>query len=267
MSQDPVWWDDRHLNQSQHTAVVETLFDYVVGVFPHNGAAPATGTLVTWKDRPFVLTASHVLEGVRLNEVRFYTRDVGPIVRIGPEEALRKYGPPRRAGERFDIRGVAAESNQHRDDLVILELSSLAGVSRYARFYHLVDKPLALTDGTTVLTMGYAEDSSVAIAPGRRGIAATDDFATFSSTLNARTDLHSSYDSARQFLLPFTRLEDGIEPHGMSGAGAWSNSNPLGQLWAAHPVLVGVVSRWHRAPNLLQITNLDSVLELFRQIE
>jgi hypothetical protein len=263
---DSVWWDDIHVSEGQRLAIQEAFFSYVVGVFGPGGTNPATGTLVKWKQRVFILTASHVLEGARLDDLRFHTRDKGPVVETTPEEAFRKYGPATRVGEKLDISKVVAESNQYHDDIAIAELSSLSNVSREAGLYTLIDTTVNVTDGASVFIVGYASANSIAFGPGRRGLIATGDSALFDSALNARTDLNRYYDSSRHFLVPYTRTDDGIEPHGLSGAGAWCNANSHGTVWTARPILVGVVTRWHRKRNLLQITNLESILELFRQI-
>jgi hypothetical protein len=267
MVADRLGWNGSDISDNQRRAMQEAFSCYVVGVFPNDGRETGTGTLIEWNGHRYVLTAWHVLNGVKLNEVRFHTRQAGPIQESTPEETLRKQGHPTRRGEKLDIVEVVAESDQDHDDLKVLELASSIGIEAGAQFYQLLDSQLTIREGVSILTIGYAFDGAVEFAPGRRGIVATADMAPFNSTLNARTDLHSSYKSERHFLLPYNRTEDGITPFGFSGAGAWYNTPPKGSLWAAQPTLAGVVTRWHREPNLLQVTNLESILQLFRQLK
>jgi hypothetical protein len=266
MPEDPVWWFDRHVNQTQQHAVQEVFLSYLVGILAHGGATPGSGTLVTWRERLFILTASHVIADTNPNEINYHTRIAGAIIDTTAEDSARRPDRVPRSGEKLDVLGVVAESKEGKDDIAIIELRSRSNIGRSADFYKLVDTQVNIHDGASVLSIGYATDSSAPIAPGRRGIVATASNSVFDSSLNATPGLPSSYDENRQFLLKYARTDDGIEPPGFSGTGAWCNITPPGPVWTAHPLLVGVITSWHRKKNLLQLTRLEPILELFRGI-
>ena len=74
--------------------------------------------------------------------------------------------------------------------------------------------------------------------------------------------LSSTYRAEDHFLLPYSRIEEGIRPYGISGAGAWCNADCPSDVWAARPLLVGVQTSWFQKSKLLQIVRIEPILSL-----
>jgi hypothetical protein len=263
---DPLWAGS-HIDSNQCFAVEAQLSDYLVALSLTEGKGVGSGTLIYWEERHFILTASHCISGESLEKLRVYSQPSGPLVEISPEELMRRPNWRATRGEKLDIKDVVAISDEYHDDIAILELKSLVGISQGARFYHLIKEQVAPADGEIIFSIGYATEGSIKMAPCVKGIVATRNRAAFDSTQNARNDLHSIYKSDRHFLIPYTRTTDKIPPHGFSGTGAWYNAAPIGPIWAANPKLVGVVTRWHKGKNILQITGISCILDLFATIQ
>jgi hypothetical protein len=259
-------WSETGNYANQRRAVQEAFAGHVVAIFINGGRSIATGTLVEWQARRFILTASHNFADSEPSKATFFTRGKGPLIETTAEQAHKTMALSYMQGNTLSVSRVLAESDEDHDDLAIFEVLNLTNIAPGASFYNLLDSPLTISNGATVMTMGYASASSYEFAPGVHGVIPAGDIASFSNSLNARNDLHSRYDSSRHFVVPYTRTEDNIKPHGFSGAGAWLSLQPQGLLWKPIPFLGGVVTRWHSQHNLIQITHINSVLELFRKI-
>src|SRR5437762_3444875 len=152
---DPVWWFDRHVNENERHAGQEVFFRYLVGILVHGGTHPGSGTLITWRERLFILTASHVIADAKLSEVRFHTRLASAIKDTNLEQAAKRPERVAHSGQELDVLGVVAESVESRDDIAIIELRSRANIGKEADFYKLIDTQVDINDGAAVLSIGY----------------------------------------------------------------------------------------------------------------
>jgi len=156
---------------------------------------------------------------------------------------------------------VADKSN----DIVAIPLN-LEGLPGAAKFYEINDRASTINDGVTVVVAGFAGDNSFPLPKDSRAVGVTVQTGKFDTTLNSRKFLSSNYRAADHFLLPYSRVEDGVRPYGISGAGAWCNADSPGDVWAARPLLVGVQTSWFPNPKLLQIVRLGPVLSLLERL-
>jgi hypothetical protein len=144
-----------------------------------------------------------------------------------------------------------------------LNLEHLPGA---AKFYEIDPRVPTINDGATVILAGYACDNSFPLPRNSRAVGVTMQSGRFDTTLNSRKNLSSQYRAADHFLLPYSRVEEGIRPYGISGTGAWCNANCLGEVWAARPLLVGVQTSWFPNPKLLQIVRMEPILALLERV-
>jgi hypothetical protein len=135
-----------------------------------------------------------------------------------------------------------------------------------ARFSEIDPRAQIIRDGSTVILGGFAWDNSFPLKGQARAVGVTTQSGRFDSALNARKGLSSKYNPDNHFLLPYTRVEDGVKPYGFSGAAAWCNADQVGAVWAPHPILVGVQTAWFPTSKLLQIVRLGPILTLLSDI-
>jgi hypothetical protein len=130
------------------------------------------------------------------------------------------------------------------------------------RFAQIDPRAEAIKDGSTVVLAGFAWDNSFPLKGEARAVGVTIQSGRFDSTVNATKGLSSNYNTNDHFLVPYTRTEDGVRPHGFSGTAAWCNAEQAGAVWAPHPVLVGVQTSWFPRSKLMQVVRLGPVLRL-----
>jgi hypothetical protein len=246
------------LGDAEGRAFLSAVAPYIVAVLLPGGDV-GTGTLVRWKSVGLVLTANHNLEGTKRSEVRFC---------FYPGGSLRD--GPMTAEDRGDLyRGVLVPVGDEiigdrPNDIVAIPLN-LEHLPGAAKFYEIDHRASTINDGATVVLAGFAGDNSFPLPKDSRAVGVTVQTGKFDTTLNSRKFLSSSYRAA-DHLLPYSRVEEGIRPHGISGAAAWCNGDCPGDVWAARPLLVGVQTSWFPRPKLLQIVRLGPVLSLLERL-
>ena len=74
--------------------------------------------------------------------------------------------------------------------------------------------------------------------------------------------------SPNYFFMPYSLTQDGIDPHGFSGAPIIVNKEPsAGELWTASPHVVGIALRYFkknslRSTDLLMAVKISAVIDL-----
>jgi hypothetical protein len=238
-------------------AFYHAIAPFTVALLPPDGLSVGTGVLVNWKSSPLILTANHNLTGTKPSAIKFVLNPGGTL-REGPMNERRD------SGELY--RGVLLpveddEIADQENDIVAIRLKSdrLAPASK---FCELDSRARTIREGATVILAGFAWDNSFPLAGQARAVGVTTQSGTYDDKLNARNDLSSEYNSKDHFLLPYTRVGDGVNPHGISGTAAWCNADQAGAVWAPHPILVGVETAWFPKSKLLKIVRLGPVLDL-----
>jgi hypothetical protein len=91
--------------------------------------------------------------------------------------------------------------------------------------------------------------------------------AEFDPALETSGMTHECY-SPEYFFLPYSLAQDGINPHGFSGAPIFANKETgPGGLWTASPHVVGMVLRYFkknrlRSRDLLMAVKISTVIDL-----
>lgn len=237
-------------------AFYHSIAPFTVALLPPDGVHVGTGVLVSWKSLPLILTANHNLLGTRASEMRFV---------LHPGGTLHE-GPMTREDSGKLYRGVSLPVEEEviadaQNDIAAIRLKSdhLAPASA---FCDIDSRMQQINDGSTVILVGFAWDNSFPLGGQARAVGVTTQTGRYDNELNKRKDLPSTYSAEEHFLLPYTRVEDGVKPHGMSGTAAWCNKEPAGTLWTPHPTLVGIQTAWFPKSRLLQIVRLGPILDL-----
>lgn len=242
-------------------AFYHAIAPFTVALLPPDGLSVGTGVLVNWKSSPLILTANHNLEGTKPCAMRFVLNPGGTL-REGPMNERRDSGELYR-GVLLPVEDDVIADQQN--DIVAIRLTNnrLAPASRFCK---IDPRARTVRDGATVILVGFAWDNSFPLAGQARAVGVTTQTGKYDGELNSRSDLSSEYNSEDHFLLPYTRVDDGVKPYGISGTAAWCNADQVGTVWAPYPILVGVQTAWFPKSKLLKIVRLGPILALLANL-
>lgn len=249
------------LGDAEIRAFFHSIAPHIVALLPPDGLHVGTGTLIKWKSSHLILTANHNLDGNKPSAIRFVFHPGGTL-REGPMTTREDSGGLYRG----DLLPVD-------DDVIADKVNDIAAIPfsvkelpKAAKFYEIGLEVPAPVDGNTVTLAGFAWDNSFPLKGQARAVGVITQSGRFDSRLNATKGLSSRYNPADHFLLPYTRMDDGVQPYGISGTGVWGNADHAGSVWAPNPILVGVQTAWFAKSKLLQIVRLEPVLALLSTI-
>ncbi|MGO9273114.1 MAG: hypothetical protein ACLQOO_23245 [Terriglobia bacterium] len=248
------------IDDVQARAFYHSIAPHIVALLPPDGLTVGTGTLVKWKSSHLILTANHNLEGSKPSAIKFA---------FYPGGTLREGRMSSREDSGGLCRGVLLPADDNviadeKNDIVAIPLD-VRQLPATARFYEFGEKAPIPNDGNTVFLAGFAWDNSFPLKGQARAVGVITQSGVLDSVLNATKGLSSTYNPEDHFLLPYV-MDDNIRPYGISGTGAWGNTDHAGSVWTSQPVLVGVQIAWFPGSKLLQIVRLGPVLSLLRRL-
>ena len=229
----------------------------MVALLPPDGVSVGTGTLISWRSSQVILTANHNLDGTKPSAIRFVFNPGGTL-REGPMSTRENSGELYR-GVLLPVEDAVIADQEN--DIVAIRLNT-SQLPLTAKFCEIDPRARVIRDGSTVVLAGFAWDNSFPLKGQARAVGVTTQSGRFDSALNAKKGLSSKYNPEDHFLLPYTRMDDGIKPYGISGTAAWCNADHAGAVWAPHPILVGVQTEWFPTSKLLKIVRLEPILAL-----
>ena len=248
---------------------------FFIAPVPTDGSAsPATALLVQFKGQKYLVTALHnffhdlggkeqVIQSWQAT--RFGFRDQSPLERV---ESMN-VAAMRAKSERGTMLPLSSP-----DDLLIDEKRDLLAVKvgmswkelEYVAFVDLESECFTkeLVTGLSLVMVGVTLSSTVSAPWMLPTLIPQTDHVVFDSDLDTDGMTHNWY-SPDYFFLPFSLADDGIDPHGFSGAPIFVNKEPgKGELWIASPHVVGIVLRYFRKKRLLVAVKIETVVELLR---
>jgi hypothetical protein len=261
------------IDQVEYMAFMEAVVRSTFGLAVHNNTGIGTGTLVSFGEKKFVLTAEHVIKDVDPSEIRYLVPPPAPL----KQHSMLDGVPPEfnlpSSGDLFPVDGKVLINKTN--DLAAIPLRSTALIPKYMRPFPIeicLDK---IINDSSVLILGFPVDNSAEYKgplpyKGQwNALGVTSEHVVFSEPLQTKFTLHSTFDPERHFLIEYSRVDDGITPYGFSGAAAWCAEMPNSPIWTAKPYLAGVFTSWHpktsRQPHLLQGVQGYLVKRLFEQ--
>jgi hypothetical protein len=242
-------------------AFCHSIAPHIVGLLPPDGLHVGTGTLIKWKSSQLILTANHNLDGSKPSAIRFVFYPGGTQLE-GPMSTREESGGLYR-GMLLPVDDNVI-SDQENDIVAIPLIANQLPPS--AECFEIGQKTPVINDGHSVILAGFAWDNSFPLKGQARAVGVITQSGRFDSALNARKGLSSRYNPEDHFLLPYTRIDDGVRPYGISGTAAWCNADHAGSVWTSHPILVGVQTAWFPTSKLLQIVRLEPILTLLANI-
>ncbi len=259
------WEIDKATCRATNEAIVRSL----VGIAVRDNRNIGTGTLVSFRDEWFVLTAEHVVKGAHTSELRFFIPPSTSLVEHSMRDGIPKDFAFPSAGDilKLSRRPFSDSAN----DVIAMPLAPTPLIPDYMKAFRIEKAVDAISDGASVLVIGFPVDNSTLHreVPGHRWMALglTSEHARYFELQQTAFTLHSSFQNQRHFVFEYTRENGGITPPGFSGGGAWCVANVTTTVWTPQPVLVGVVTSWHKKnanhPDLLQVTRASIIKKLF----
>jgi hypothetical protein len=121
-----------------------------------------------------------------------------------------------------------------------------------------------LTTGLTLVMVGVTLSSTASAPWMLPTLIPQTERVEFDSDLDTDGMTHNWY-SPDYFFMPFSLAEDGIDPHGFSGAPIFVNKEPGEEgLWIASPHVIGIVLRYFRKKKLIVAVKIQTVIELLK---
>lgn len=245
----------------------ESIACHTVIILMGGGRQVGTGTLISYGSTNLLLTANHNLAGITPSDLLIGFKPGGTSQEVTATE-LKALAPtiipdtPCRLSFRGDVIRDA------KNDIAALPLDINERPRGVARFYEATTlKPIEIHNGASVMLFGFPVGYSADTGPGKKLLGATPDHLVYDSTLNDSKYLPSSYDPEDEFLLRYRWIEDGLLPHGYSGAGAWCSLEAKSILWTPNPMLVGVVTGYLDKHRFLVVAGLRPVFRLLSQVK
>jgi hypothetical protein len=259
-------------------------FMKAVGFFivPHQqdgSASPATGFLVQFQGKRYFVSASHNF----FNDVggrdqvikswgatRFKFRDDSPLERV---ESLNEAAA--RVKSYFGLsmplslpEGLLIDD---KHDLIAVRVDPSFAAITHAEFINLESEYFTgeLKSGYSLVTIGVTLSSQVDAPGAGPTLIPQLEHVRFDPDIETSGMTHDCY-SPNYFFMRYSLTQDGIDPHGFSGAPIIVNKEPsAGELWTASPHVVGIALRYFKKNNrrkddLLMAAKISTVIELLK---
>src|SRR5712664_475816 len=209
---------DFQFNEAHFNALQEGMARHTVIISMTGGREVGTGTLLSYGSTNLILTANHNLQEPHLSELRFGFNHGGNLEAATTSETVTKKPLPYYA---LNFRDRDEIFRDGKNDIAALILHPTEKPRGVAGFYDASAlKPLTIPDGKSIVFLGFPVGNSADVGQGKRLVSPVSEHSRYDSTLDKSKYLPSSYDPNCEFLLKYELVEDGLRPHGFSGAGA-----------------------------------------------
>jgi hypothetical protein len=254
------------INSAHFRAFQECIACHTVIILMGGGHQVGTGTLISYGSTNLILTANHNLTGITPSDLLIGFKPGGTFQEVTMSE-FKALAPTLRPDTPYRLNFRGDVIRDMKNDIAVLPLDEKERPRGVANFYEATTlKPVAIHNGASVMLIGFPVGYSAHIRPGKKLVGATPDHLVYDSTLSNSKYLPSSYDPEDEFLLRYRWIEDGLLPHGYSGAAAWCSREEKAIVWTPNPMLVGVVTGYLKEHRFLVVAGLRSILDLLSQV-
>jgi hypothetical protein len=252
-------------------------FTRAVGFFivptPSEGKpSPGTGLLVQFRGKKYLVSALHNFfhdiggkgQVIRSWEAtRFKFRDNAPLERV---ESLYQAVSRVKSeyGQTLPLSLPEGLLIDTKHDLIVVRVNPSLEEIAHAEFVNLESECFTreLTTGLSLLVVGVTLSSQVNVPGAGPTLVPQLDHVRFDSDLDTSGMTHEWY-LPEYFFMPYSLTQDGIAPHGFSGAPVFVNKEPSpGGLWTASPHVVGMALRYFRKKDLLVAVKIRTIIDL-----
>lgn len=235
--------------------------------------SPGTGLLVRLRGMPYFVTALHnffhdfggmdqVLRS--WSETRFKFRES----EIGRTESLNAavHRVKSRVGSHLPLPRAETVLIDKKHDLIAVSVDLSMDVFAHAEFIDLESECFTkdLTSGLSLVSVGVTLSSQVHVPGVGPTLIPQIDHVRFDPETDTSGTTHQWY-SPEYFFMPFSLLQDGIDPHGFSGSPIFVNKEPTGAIWTAAPHVVGLALDFFRSKRLLIVVKIETVVDLLNR--
>lgn len=234
--------------------------------------SPGTGTLVQFRGRTYFVSALHCFfhdiggdEQViqSWNAARFKFRDAYPLGRTESlHEAAQRVQPNLGRSLPLSVPGGLLIDTKH--DLIAVRIHPSHGAVAHAEFIDLASEVFTkeLTAGLSLMALGAPLDSQVSVPGFGQTLIPQLEHVRFDPDIDTSGMAHENY-SSTYFYMHYSLSQDGIYPHGFSGAPVFVNKEPAPDgVWTVSPHIVGIVQRFSRSKSLLIARKISTVIDL-----
>ncbi len=263
----------------QVDAIIQRISKSIVFfIVPTPGTAepsPGTGTLVQFQSRKYFVSALHCFfDDVGGNEqvirswnaARFKFRDEHLLGRTESlHKAVQRVRPD--AGGNLQISAPGDLLIDTKHDLIAVRIHSDLGVGEHAEFIDLATEVFTkeFTGGLSLLVLGAPLDSQVSVPRFGQTLIPQLEHVRYDPDIDISGMAHDNY-SPSYFYMPYSLTQDGINPHGFSGAPVFVNKEPASDgVWSVSPHMVGIVQRFSRKKGILIVRKISTVIDLLNK--
>ncbi len=268
------------IESHQNTAALERLWSHTVaitntaltshGTDPQTGLpareeeTPGTGVAAVWGKQHLILTAKHVVEQARVEDLRFFVRQKGELKTQHASEVTMQD-----ALEPVPLNDLHAKIHRcEHEDLaaVTLRADALGTLLEFFDASSWIDPP----EGETVFGVGYPCSYGVIRNGNPVGSVIQKSVILcpmpFNGIVQPSTSGHAfrDFDPKRHYLIPYEHGRAGKHPKGISGA-AWVQSDERQQVWSAKYTFAGLCTSCYRDGTVEQIVKASVVQEFLAQ--
>jgi hypothetical protein len=237
--------------------IEEALYWHTVGIVTDSGNGLGTSVAIRWNRHCIFLTAKHVIETTDDQDLRFFFRPTGTVVRgdWGAPGIRMEPARPVPIFHRFLHPSV---------DVAALIVSPVLEKQVNVRFFDLRCCSKLLRPVSSVAAIGFPWDSKQDLTPNAAAIAAC----TLWGNLDHGKDWRpADFRPGSQLLLKFLPAEFGRHPGGFSGAGVWYHQpTPKPGVWNPNLALAGICTHYYRRQTLLLILRVERLADFLEKI-
>jgi hypothetical protein len=234
---------------------------HTVGIICDNGQGIGTGVAVKFGDRHFILTAAHVIKGIKFKDLWFLCRPPGSLVRAAPSELssrLHEVGVTPR--QKLPIKRTFVSSKL---DVALLEVPSQIAGEHRIRFFDVTPDAIAPLVGTPVLSKGYPSDLAQPMGGQDKMLVPAANMAPIKDPKQS-VGL-KDFDSRKNFLVPFELGRFDMGARGFSGAGGWFH-HPAPGIWHPNLRLAGMATHYYPSSKTLVLLKIERIVEYLKRV-
>jgi hypothetical protein len=237
-------------------AIRQMTVGIVSGSGPNFLKGLGTGSLVRWAGRHLILTAQHVIENTKPEDLRFFLPANSPPGMADRKTILGITGAPTQSLLGFSeltAHEIYADLDLDLAALVVEE--QLDGKHPAAHFHELVAGGVTPAPVHTVMSFGFPhdltrtthEDHTVAFS-----------YSEWSEIVSSDQNPFYNFDAATHFLVRFEDNPD-AHPRGMSGSARWFRRGKTPEVWHPNVDIAGIVITFDPKTRLTKNVKRESV--------
>jgi hypothetical protein len=236
--------------------IEEAISQSTVAILCANSQEIGAGCAVRWNNRFLILTADHVIGNTNPEDIMFFCRQEGSLIRGNPVDFMRTGKLKLQPRIHFDVLSCRKDPKL---DLAVLEVTGDIEEKYPVRFIDLdVSSSNPINHGETVALLGFPSDQKLKISNAYIAIPAIE----WTKTVIAPSAFPPEYDSNKHLVVEFTSAAEGRKPHGFSGGGAWFHkSTPELGIWHPNIKLTGICLWYHGKSKLLAVLKIECIVK------